>query len=133
MSKMVPEVKGLLLDALKSGEYEKTVGMLKRHKDDNTVGYCCLGVLSDVASKQGVCGEFKRATDAAGYVESWYNLPEEATDYYGNSYVEYNTAFLPGSVSKWSGLDSDTQNTLADINDNSEDFGPVIEYIETNL
>lgn len=132
MSKMVPEVKGLLLDALKSGEYEKTVGLLKRHNNDNTVGYCCLGVLSDVANKQGVCGEFKRATDGAGYVESWYNLPEEVNDGF-ETYVSNNTAFLPNSVAKWSGLDSDTQTTLANINDNSEDFGPVIEYIETNL
>lgn len=132
MSKMVPEVKGLLLDALKSGEYEKTVGLLKRHNNDNTVGYCCLGVLSDVANKQGVCGKFQRATDGAGYIESWYNLPEEVNDGF-ETYVSNNTAFLPNSVAKWSGLDSDTQTTLANINDNSEDFGPVIEYIETNL
>lgn len=129
---MVPEVKTLLLDALKSGEYEKTVGLLKRHNNDNTVGYCCLGVLSDVANKQGVCGEFQRAVDGAGYVENWYNLPEEVNDGF-ETYVSWNTAFLPNSVAEWSGLDSNTQTTLANINDESEDFGPVIEYIETNL
>jgi hypothetical protein len=132
MSKMVPEVKGLLLDALKSGEYQKTAGLLKRHNDDDTVGYCCLGVLSDVANKQGVCGEFKRGTDGAGYLESWYDLPEEVNDGF-ETYVSYNTAFLPNSVAEWSGLDSDIQKTLANINDGSSDFGPVIEYIETNL
>lgn len=125
MGKMVPEVKTLLLDALKSGEYEKTVGVLKRHNDDNTVGYCCLGVLTDVAHEKGICAGFVRSLDG-------YDVPEEV-NYGFETYVRRSTAFLPNSVAKWSGLDSDTQTTLANINDESEDFGPVIEYIETNL
>lgn len=132
MGKMVPEVKGLLLDALKSGEYQKAVGLLKRHNDDNTVGYCCLGVLSDVASKRGVCAEFQRSTDPFGVVERWYYVPEEVNDGF-ETFTSRNTAYLPDSVEKWSGLDIDTQTTLANINDKSSDFGPVIEYIETNL
>ncbi|HEY6018330.1 MAG TPA: hypothetical protein VIY48_00060 [Candidatus Paceibacterota bacterium] len=132
MVKMVPEVKALLLDALKSGEYQKTTGLLKRHNDDDTVGYCCLGVLSDVANKQGVCGEWKRATDGAGYPQHWYDMPEEVNDGF-ETYVSNNTAFLPKSVAEWSGLDDAVQTVLANINDESTDFAPVIEHIEINL
>src|SRR5258708_20271541 len=52
-SMMNPDVKVKLLAALRSGEYEKTTGRLARKSDDGTkIGYCCLGVLSDLAAKR---------------------------------------------------------------------------------
>lgn len=132
MSKMVPEVKALLLDALKSGEYEKVTGVLKRDKMDG-VGYCCLGVLSDIASKAGVCEPFVRLEDGEGGFEEWWAIEEDETDSLGYTFLGRNTAFLPDSVRVWSGLDGETQTTLASINDGSAGFGEVIEYIETNL
>lgn len=47
-----PAIKQLWLDALESGEYTQTKGKL--HTD---AGYCCLGVLCDVAVKAGVLEE----------------------------------------------------------------------------
>ena len=38
-----------VLDALRSGEYEQTDGTLKARRRDETVGYCCLGVMCDVS------------------------------------------------------------------------------------
>lgn len=132
---MVPEIKTLLLDALKSGEYEKTTGVLARQKDEETVGYCCLGVLSDLASKRGVCKPFQKGLgdpDVHTIPANVYSIPETVVDEDGE-YEEYSTALLPVSVEKWSGLDNSDQTALANINDETVGFDAVIEYIETNL
>lgn len=46
---MKPEIKAAWIAALRSGEYSQTTGHLR---DD--VGYCCLGVLCDLAAKEGI-------------------------------------------------------------------------------
>lgn len=44
----------LLVDALRSGEFEQTVGKL-RSDDDK---YCCLGVGAEIARRHGIGGEW---------------------------------------------------------------------------
>lgn len=44
---MKPEIKQKWIDALRSGEYQQDVGVLKTEK-----GYCCLGVLADLYNKE---------------------------------------------------------------------------------
>jgi hypothetical protein len=46
----------MLIDALRSGEYQQTTGCLR---DDH--GFCCLGVGTDIAIKKGRIGEWKEA------------------------------------------------------------------------
>lgn len=49
-----PRVKQLWLDALRSGEYSQAIGYLQTPE-----GHCCLGVLCDVAVKEGVIPPLK--------------------------------------------------------------------------
>ena len=85
---MRPEVKEEWVEALRSGEYEQTKGFLHRLEanDDIPVGYCCLGVLCDLAVKAGV-------------VE---NDPDGVVEYFGNE-----QAVLPRAVEIWAGLDQE--------------------------
>lgn len=47
---MKEDVKAEWVEALRSGDYPQTTGML-RNTDKGVVGYCCLGVLCDLYQK----------------------------------------------------------------------------------
>lgn len=76
--KLKKKVKKAWVEALRSGKYEQGKGML------NSAGYCCLGVLCEVA------------------VESGLEVNVEPR----GSYVNYDGrgAFLPNSVYEWASL-----------------------------
>lgn len=97
------------VDALKSGKYKKGIGVLRR---DDT--YCCLGVFSDLLGGKWI------KEDVHGVYRCHHTL-------YSNS-----VCWLPIDVSKqlkliWHEM------KLAEINDNTEDFSSVIEYIENHI
>jgi hypothetical protein len=83
--KMNPEIKERWIAALESGEYPQGRGLLVR--DGN---YCCLGVLTDLAVKDGVC----EWTDGRGVME-----PGDGDD---EGYLEDGTT--PNDVQEWAGL-----------------------------
>ena len=133
---MDKEVKELWLTALRSGEYQQAKGALRRKDDDEFgTGYCCLGVLCDIAAKQGVCSELEYfGEDSEVDRAPGYYIPTKMDDdgeYQGATL--YNCAFPPDHVREWAGLDDHQQNDLAQINDESSDFSRTIEYIESNL
>lgn len=119
---MNPEVRQEWTAALRSGEYPKAQGYL--HTED---GYCCLGVLCDIAVKHEV-------TTVNGINVYRYG-------------PDLEMATLPEEVMRWAGLDkpnpevdapegfinnlgeSRTVTTLAEINDNrDEDDVPVYDF-----
>jgi hypothetical protein len=107
-------VKRKWLKALKSGEYAKGRNALA-YTNYETAGweYCCLGVL--------VCEmapEFAR------------DVNEDITVGHGDAKSD---TYLPDDLAIMYGLDYDVQRYLASKNDASDDFGPVIAYIEENL
>lgn len=128
---MKTEVKKLWLDALRSGEYTQTTGELK-----NSEGYCCLGVLCDIAVKNGVITE----------IEDGYLSQRDVAD---SNYIE--NATLPIEVMYWAELDSvnptitldeyccDSCNNniaydLSELNDNKNwSFVQISEVIEEQL
>ncbi|MDG4783270.1 hypothetical protein O7614_26780 [Micromonospora sp. WMMD961] len=67
--------------ALRSGDYGQTTGTLRRGDD-----FCCLGVLCDIAVKDGVIEE-----PTAGEVSNTY-------------WYEGHSAALPLAVVEWSGI-----------------------------
>jgi hypothetical protein len=82
---MNPEIKQRWINALESGEYPQTTGVLK---DEN--GFCCLGVLCEIAVEDNVV---RWDEDFAHY----------------SSLVSDNDSSdgeLPESVADWAGLDS---------------------------
>lgn len=66
MLDMNPEVRTAWCQALRSEEYTQGRHRLRVHHSDGTYGYCCLGVLTDLAIKAGV-------------LESWDVLSERGS------------------------------------------------------
>jgi hypothetical protein len=104
------EVKQQWVDALRSGEYEQTKGRLRRGNpldpedldDGYTPGYCCLGVLCDLAVKAGVTQlheerplEDSEYENERNYVSYSYGLTENRKD----------GSVLPPEVAQWAGLE----------------------------
>jgi hypothetical protein len=124
---MNPEIKKLWTDALRSGEYEQTTGTL--HKINQVDGeekhsYCCLGVLCELAVKDGV-------------VESKRHFGRDVGGYGPNGEVW----FLPIPVREWAGMDSGDPEVeygeyvnLASLNDaNKLSFTELADVIEQQL
>ena len=83
---MKPEIKTLWLEALRSGEYKQIGGKLRKSS-----GYCCLGVLCELAVVAGVISQSKIRID------------ENATNFYEYG-PDGRDASLPNLVQRWAGL-----------------------------
>lgn len=81
---MDKRVKALWIDALEGGEYQQATGVLKNTDEDGSADYCCLGVLCDLAIKDGVDVKVKNLGDC--------------------SVFDGEGMFLPSSVVEWAGL-----------------------------
>lgn len=81
---MNPEVKGLWLEALRSGETEQTTKVLGRPDGSR----CCLGVLCDLAVQ-------------AKLIDSPVAQFDDEIDQEALFYAEMNTTTLPTPVSEW--------------------------------
>lgn len=78
---MRAEIKTLWVNALRSGEYEQARGALHRKGE----GYCCLGVLCDLAYKAGVVGRSKGFGTRYVYGSADNGLPSEVREWAGLS------------------------------------------------
>jgi hypothetical protein len=111
MSEM-SEIRAKWVAALKSGEYSQTRGMLRRRD-----GFCCLGVLCDLAVKEGIIPE---PTLSVG--NKIYSYDEEA-------------GVLPVKVREWVGLSDVHGNyatsSLITDNDGGRSFNVIAEIIES--
>ncbi len=104
-AKLNPGVKQAWLQALRSGEYKRAQGQLRKYSE-----HCCLGVLCEVAS-------LTRNTINCGY-----SLPGMET-----------TEGLLGNFGSEFGLSKTTQNRLASMNDSGKSFLQIADWIEANL
>lgn len=57
--RMNPAVKAKWVAALRSGEYAQTTGALRMRLSNDTVCFCCLGVLCDIYAAENGLGEWK--------------------------------------------------------------------------
>jgi len=139
---MNKEIAKIWTAALRSGEYGQATGVLVEINpaDGEKVGYCCLGVLCDLAVKAGV----PISVDGPTLCEA--DDPDDEEYWNG---VEYDSsdALLPDSVMKWAGLRSDDgklfgsgdgfygneNDTLAARNDGGASFAEIAELIDTNV
>jgi hypothetical protein len=67
---MNPEVKAAWVEALRSGDYGQAQGVLHEVTTDT---YCCLGVLCDIAIKQGVEIEVRDQETSHDGTVTWYD------------------------------------------------------------
>jgi hypothetical protein len=94
---MKEDVKKEWVAALRGGDYQQTSGYLAmRIEGGPEWGYCCLGVLTDLACKAGVDGV--RIADHNGHPQV-----EVADD--GDDWEEYGDEDLPLAVIRWAGLE----------------------------
>lgn len=116
---MKPLVKKKWVEALRSGEFEQTKGNLC-----DSTGYCCLGVLSELAVREGKADKWK-ADDG------------DDVFFFGKKRGDADDTFLPRSVMRWAGLDSDSPavegDSLAVLNDNGKTFEEIADLIEKHL
>jgi hypothetical protein len=105
---MKKAIKENWLAALRSGEYKKGKSYLR--KKDNT--YCCLGVLCDILDTGWMIED-----DSHNYIRTKDNC----------------TVWLSNDIKKNCEISWDEEGVLIALNDNSETFAPVIEYIEQKL
>jgi len=111
MSKrMNPEIKSKWLAALRSGEYEQARGSLHRimhtadFKDKIDCGFCCLGVLCDIAAREDVC---------------WW-LDGEAVTVDPMGKTLFDNEVLPRKVAEWAGLDDLNPVVPFDVDDDED-------------
>jgi hypothetical protein len=98
----------LWIDALRSGKYKQTQGTLK-----NDEGFCCLGVLCDLARLDG----------GPHWEKDW------TENYFLNNFGD-----LPKVVKEFMGLDEGDVARLINKNDNQEQsFEQIANFIETDL
>jgi len=90
--RMNPEIKKKWVTALRSGEYKQAKNALYV-KDE---GMCCLGVLCDIAQKEGAASEWQEIVADINFNEYVFGKTVYTLDGAGS--------LLPISVEKWSGL-----------------------------
>jgi hypothetical protein len=121
MAKLKKAVKRKWVEALRSGKYQQTKDRLA-----SPTGYCCLGVLCEVAIESG--------------------LPLDVDENRGFKLYDNTSVSLPTSVCEWAFLKSDPapgnakvktkvghEDWLSNINDRGASFDEIADMIEEHL
>jgi hypothetical protein len=128
---MNPEIKQRWVEALRSGEYKQT----REELYDGNGGYCCLGVLCDLAIKDGVLDKWD------DYIDRWYPNSDELEGA-GLEGLWADDELLPAKAQHWAGLTNhapnvpfqDTKKSLSILNDEFRlDFNTIADLIEEQL
>jgi hypothetical protein len=109
---MNPGVKSAWIAALKSGAYQQT----QHHLRDQD-GYCCLGVLCDLASHEDL-GKWEDGEFSFVFISE---CQEE-------EYVE-----PPFDIREWANLSREDCDKLSKLNDDGRDFVEIATVIEREL
>lgn len=129
---MNAELKAKWLEALRSGKYQQTDRALR---DNN--GYCCLGVLCEVAGLRS-----EKMSDGDGRYKFFYE-PDPYVDYSGE-YAHQNLTMLPNAFAQSIDMDSRIESNVAEMNDGNgmygdddyierKTFAEIADYLEQNL
>ena len=114
--KMKQDIKERWVAALRSGGYKQGMGAL----NDGQGNFCCLGVLCDLAIKEGI--QMEVTLDASGVTDVLH-------------YDGYSGT-LPPAVQHWANLPnrpSVREGSLAALNDSGMSFAEIADLIEEGL
>lgn len=96
---MNEDIKERWVEALRSGDYQQTKGSLIVQEGEQKL-YCCLGVLTDLAMKEGIEGvRFVEGVRFDSETELSVRLDDER-------WVTHDEGDLPLPVMEWAGLPS---------------------------
>lgn len=107
---MNPEMKTKWVAALRSGEYKQITGFLRYEE-----GFCCLGVLCDLANSKG-----------------WRQNKNAGFTYAATASITHPIS-LPFEVGHNYGIPNAVMRKLAYMNDEGRDFSEIADYIEESL
>ncbi len=139
---MNPEIKQKWLNALRSGEYPQGRNSLR-----NINGFCCLGVLCDIYSKELNKSWTRYGADREVYAP--FDELRDKVEEYDELHMDDESELLPQSVMNWAGLESGSpeveinndefdgigslKRELALLNDEGETFATIADLIEQSL
>lgn len=111
------EVRAQWCAALRSGAYQQTTGVLHRTQanGDRPAGFCCLGVLCELAVKAGVITK-QDDDQGCGYImygDSDTMLPEAVQDWAG--LAEYDPEVAGNDLTIWNDSRRKTFAEIADL------------------
>lgn len=118
---MDTRIKYRWVEALRSGKYKQTTGQLNKKAE----GFCCLGVLCEIAVEDGVIFRYSDGED---------------TGYGFSDLMEFSV--LPKAVQEWAGIDSSagefpeagSKRSLISLNDDDHlSFAEIADVIEENF
>ena len=107
---MDQKLKERWLEALASGRYKKGIKTMRRYDDT----FCCLGVLADINDPD--CWTFRKSS-STDEEDKW------GIEHFKDGYCQ---ALLPDDLAEELGLNDTIQWALANLNDASMTFEPVI-------
>jgi len=125
--------------ALRSGEYAQGSGqLLFEQADSGARQYCCLGVLCDLAARDGVVEGPVPHEDLGGGVQMAF---VGASRWDGSPGVELADVVLPHAVADWAGIegadpwivvgtDPAERERLSSLNDEGADFLEIADIID---
>ena len=139
---MKPSIKEMWVNALLSGDYSQTTGVLRSND-----GYCCLGVLCDLYSQEvnrNWQGKRYTFSDAVDITET------EAEEFnFDSFFYDDEMEHLPQAVVEWACLDNTNPSVqveyttdegvyveyveLSQLNDTGYDFKQIANYIQESL
>ena len=124
---MNKKIKARWIRALRSGKYVQ--GKSSLHRIGNTSRFCCLGVLCEIAVKDGI----------VKFDDDYDDDYKDMYRYYGTG-IDRDSTLLPNKVMKWAGLKSnngvfgdDANDTLSNENDRGASFSDIANLIQKYL
>lgn len=125
---MNPDAKKAWVEGLRSGNYAQTNGHLhlKEALQFTPAGFCCLGVLSNVAIENNV-GSVTCSPSRLNPKVMEFKSGSEKYRY------DSSTAFLIDEVAEWAEFPDNIVSDLMSINDNGGSFELIADLIEEHL
>jgi hypothetical protein len=118
------------LEALRSDDYLQTTDYLGRETDEGSRSHCCLGVLCDLAAKEGAV-DLEVRTDGSGFKFLYYGdtvtLPPEPVEIWSGLHVSQTNLFAADADP------TDFWIRLSGKNDGGVSFKNIANYIEKNV
>jgi len=113
-----PELKRKWIKALRSGDYKKSINVLKRFFKTVEPRYCCMGVLCDLVKDD--------------YLEAGKLIEQNEPDSFHNSNKSVG-AVMDMRTLEYVGVTADQQRTLTSMNDKGVSWDRISAYIERKL